>query len=340
MLRRKRHQIDRRWILAACCLVMGLVPAPVAAQGKIYFSSIGLIDQMDLDGSNLVTIYSEAAAAPWALALDLDASELYWSDLATLEILRSTLLGQNVEVLVAGVRSWGIALDPPNDLMYWNTDISDVFVSGIYRSAMDGTNPELVIPSDGRPAYAIAMDTVNRKLYWTITTGTPRLIRRANLDGSAVETVVEFFDIPAPVALALDVADDRLYWSAIDIVNGLSQPWVGRSRLDGSEVEVLYQPASPIEADGIALDVPRGHIYWTSRDSTIQRANLDGTDRVAMNLGINGLRGIAIDTRTAVKVPAASAWGIAVLMLAIVAAGTIVLRRQRCGKNAVSCVRA
>lgn len=336
MLSSKRCHVGRFFFGAAFCFFCSGITVPVSAQEKMYFSVWGneprTIRRADFDGMNTETVFAgTTGSAPDALALDIPSRKIYWSDPARLEIRRATLLGQNVEVLVTGVRSWGIAVDPAHDVMYWSTDIADVFASGIYSSSLDGGNPTLIVPADGRATKGIALDTVHGKLYWGVANGQPRLIRRANLDGTAVETVVEFPGIPAPVTLAVDALGDHIYWSAIDIANGLSEPWVGRSRLDGSEIEVLYQPVDPIEADGIALDLPRGHVYWTSRDQTIQRSNLDGTNRVVMNLGINGLRSIAIDTRPAVKIPAASTWGMVALTLAIGVAGTILLLRRRFG---------
>jgi len=325
MLVRVNLWYDLYWLLVVCYLALAGASSTVVAQEKIYFTRGEAISRANLDGTGSETIYSEPGAAPLAIALALDAGRIYWCDTAKLEIRRSTLSGQNVEVLVTGVRSFGIALDPTNHLMYWNTDVEDVFPSGVYRSDMDGSNAHLVIPSNGRQAMGVALDTVNAKLYWTVVTGTPRLIQRANLDGTSIETVVEFFERPAPVALAIDVPGDGIYWAAQDIVT-LIDGSVGRSRLDGAFVEVL---SGADRAFGVAVDAPRGHVYWTSLGNSIKRANLDGSDRVIIDVGSTSQGGIAIDTRPAVKVPVASAWGLVALALAIAAAGTVLLRRQR-----------
>jgi len=295
------------------------------AQQKMYFSAPGVIDRAFLDGSNVETLVARSGSVPRVLELDLSANGLYWCDPVTLEIKRSTLFGQSEELLVAGRRFCGIALDSANDTMYWSNDLDGLFAPGIYRSSLGGANPVLVVPWDGRQINAVAVDTVHQKLYWTVVNGTPRLIRRSNVDGTGAEDVVQFFGQPAPVALAIDAEGDRLYWAAHDR-SFFKGGEVGRSRLDGTQVEVLFQP---VLAFGITLDVPHGHVYWTTIDQTIQRADLDGSNHVVMNLGINGLRGIAIDTRPAVKVPAASAWGLVALSLAIASAGTVLLRRKR-----------
>ena len=124
---------------------------------------------------------------------------------------------------------------------------------------------------------SIALDPLAGKMYWT-DDGTPGepdgAIRRANLDGSNVETL--FSGLPDPVGIALDLDAGYLYWAdrnlgeiyrvrlrnisnlaAETVVNGLTKP---------------YQ---------IALDTANGHIYWTERGeedgrSKIRRAALHG----------------------------------------------------------------
>ena len=308
------------------CFAIGVTSASALAQEKMYFTSIGVIHRADLDGSNLETIYSQPSTAPWAPVLDLEARMIYWSDPATLEIRRSTLLGQNVEVLVTGIRSWGLSLDPANGVMYWNSDVEYSFAPGVYRSAMDGSNPELVFSMPGLGFRADALDTINGKIYWTADVAGGYSIWRADIDGTNTQELVEVLNGHDAMALALDVRDNRMYWSERDGFTGLTGGSISRSRLDGSQMEVVFAPEKAV---GLALDLPRGHIYWTSNDGSIRRANLDGSAIVVMDLGIQEPRSIAIDTRPAVKVPAASAWGLVALSLAIASAGTVLLRRQR-----------
>ncbi len=336
MLSHRRCRVNRCWFGIVWLLGFALASTPTEAQEKMYFSVAGTeprtIRRADLDGANAEVVWSgQTGEAAGTLALDLTSNMIYWSDPATLEIKRATLFGQSVEVLVTGARSWGLALDTANGMMYWNNDVTKLRPPGVYRSALDGTSAELVIPMTLIGPNAVAVDSVNGKLYWSQRMSVSPLtgtIHRADLDGTNAEVLMEITPGHKAAALALDVADNRLYWAEpVDFMGGFGGS-IKRSRLDGTEVETLFEP---VKADGLALDLPRGHVYWISSDHTIQRSNLDGSDRVVMDLGVTNLRGIAIDTRPAVKVPAASTWGLVALTLAIGVAGTILLLRRRFG---------
>ena len=108
--------------------------------------------------------------------------------------------------------------------------------------------------------------TVSR-MYWT-EVGLGR-IRRADLDGANVETLVTGLDNLR--FLALDVNGGQMYWTEV----GLGR--IRRADLDGANVETLVTGLGvPI---GLALDVDSGRMYWTELDSDrIRRANLDGSD--------------------------------------------------------------
>jgi hypothetical protein len=79
----------------------------------------------------------------------------------------------------------------------------------------------------------------------------------------------------------------------------------------------------------VALDLQHGKIYWTDHlNMKLQRANLDGSQvEDLITTGLIAAYGIALDTTT-VEIPAISTWGMAVLALAVVAAGSIVITRS------------
>lgn len=126
-------------------------------------------------------------------------------------------------------------------------------------------------------------------MYWTdeqrpvAPTYATHNIRRANLDGSNIETLImareDIFDV------ALDLVGGKMYWMGFD--NGIQ-----RASLDGSNIETLV----PIQGNmySIALDVVGGKMYWT-HTGHIQRANLDGS-HVETLVHIQGtISGLALD---------------------------------------------
>src|SRR5688500_11654755 len=72
----------------------------------------------------------------------------------------------------------------PAQMLYW----TGVDTDSIYRSRLDGSNVELILgPANGlNDPRHIAVDHVGGKMYWVEMFG----IKRANLDGSGLETIV------------------------------------------------------------------------------------------------------------------------------------------------------
>jgi hypothetical protein len=84
-----------------------------------------------------------------------------------------------------------------------------------------------------------ALDESSGKIYWLAVFDAHEngVIQRANLDGSGVETLVDYNDglnpDYAPVFLALDVAGGKMYWSSV------GQAGIRRANLDGSNIELV-----------------------------------------------------------------------------------------------------
>ncbi len=107
-----------------------------------------------------------------------------------------------------------------------------------------------------------------KKMYWSDRIA--NTIRRADLDGTNVETLVS--GLKQVRGIAIDFENDMLYWAD----NGTDL--IQRSRLDGSNVQTLVDTGLSFPA-GIDIDVAGGKIYWAdAQTDKIQRANLDGSD--------------------------------------------------------------
>ena len=123
----------------------------------------------------------------------------------------------------------------------------------------------------------VAVDVVNRKLYWTEQTGdTTGKIQRADLDGSNVQLVKDLTS--APHSIALDTTNRKIY---------LTNAWgkVQRMNFDGSNFRSNFITGLK-DPKGIALDVVAGGVYWTEKGS-IRRASFNGEniEEVVTNLG-------------------------------------------------------
>ena len=95
-------------------------------------------------------------------------------------------------------------------------------------------------------------------------------IRRANLDGSEVETIIAA-DVSFPADIELELEGGKIYWADRNL------DWIRRANLDGSNVEVLISTGSGSNW-GIDLDVAGGMMYWVDVNNvTVKRADLGGT---------------------------------------------------------------
>ena len=121
-------------------------------------------------------------------------------------------------------------------------------------------------------------------IYWVdYLAGT---IKRANLDGSNIKTLVS--SASEPHSIALDMVNGKMYWT--------DEEWdhVRRADLDGTNIETVV--ARQDDPYGIALDVAGGKVYWTDEEwDIIRRANLDGTNIETVVPGLEDPYGIALD---------------------------------------------
>lgn len=214
-------------------VVLGLffgVAGPARCQFLYYSSAAGgYIRQVNLDGTGEVTLIS-GLDGPAGPTLDLAGGQMYWADSNAGTIRRANLDGSGLTTLVSGL--------PPSGPMS---------------------------PS----AFQPALDLARGQMYWTDGVEfEPGSLRRANLDGSDVTTLVTGLRGSAG-AVALDLAGGQMYWG-----EGQAPARIRRANLDGSGLTTLLQ----VPVTEVALDIPGGKMYWASINARhIMRANLDGS---------------------------------------------------------------
>uniref|UniRef100_A0A665WA41 EGF-like domain-containing protein n=1 Tax=Echeneis naucrates TaxID=173247 RepID=A0A665WA41_ECHNA len=178
------------------------------AEGLIFWTDVSeeAIKQTHWNqSSNLVV---SGLDSPDGLACDWLGRKLYWTDSETNRIEVANLDGTSRKVLF-----WmdldqprAVALNPAQRYMYW-TDWGEE--PRIERAGMDGSNRYFVnVNADIYWPNGLTIDLVEQKLYWA--DAKLSFIHRANLDGSARETVVEG-TLTHPFALTL--SEETLYWT-------------------------------------------------------------------------------------------------------------------------------
>ncbi len=160
--------------------------------------------------------------------------------------------------------------------------------SRIWRADLDGRNrqsfilpeeyapgPLGVLEAQGSHPTGIAVDSENRKIYWTDGVLNSS-IRRSDLDGTGTETLVS--RLGGTSGIALDVENGKIYTivgvgTATDTISSFNLHGRDRQNL---VIDDLNEPAS------IALDVENRKMYWTNwGEDKIEYANLDGDGGVS-----------------------------------------------------------
>jgi len=207
--------------------------------------------------------------------------------------------GSDRKVLVTECRMPdGIAVDVEAGHIYWtNMGVPDRNDGSIERADFDGRNRKTIIPQGGTfTPKQLQLDRKNRKLYWCDREG--MRVMRSNLDGSAVETLVEAGRGDADrrdqtkwcVGIAVDAGRGQIYWTQKGpekaglgrLFRANSEIPKGETAARRTDVEVLFDGLpEPIDLE---LDLKNRLLYWTDRGdpprgNTVNRAPLDADSR-------------------------------------------------------------
>jgi hypothetical protein len=267
-------------------------------------------------------LFTAAIILSAAVSLHGDpAGRLYFLDLRGGRVASSAPDGSDLKVLVSGRTGIpdGIVVDTNGGHLYWTIMGKPSADDGmVERADLDGGHLTTIVPAGGTfTPKQLKLDSVHRKLYWSDREG--MRIMRANLDGTAIETLVETGHGDEDrrdaqhwcVGIALDVAGGKVYWTQKGGDNAglgtirranLDIPG-GESPANRSDIELLFQRLpEPIDLD---LDLTRRMIYWTDRGANIvSRAAMDPpagtyrnarTDQEVLMSDLKEAIGIALD---------------------------------------------
>lgn len=165
--------------------------------------------------------------------------------------------------------------------------VGDTGHDKIRRCNLDGSNLEELVTTGLDNVGSIAVDRFAGKMYWT--DWTDATLKRADLDGSNVETLLS--GLSGPYGIALDAGSGKMYWTEF------SAGKIRRANLDGSGAEDLVTTGLN-HVNGIALDLDNGKMYWgdgSAVNGEIERANLDGTSVETVLSGLSSPMEIALD---------------------------------------------
>ena len=203
--------------------------------------------------------------------------------------------GSDKKILVTGCRNPdGLTVDVEAGHLYWtNMGVPSLNDGCIERADLDGGNRQMVVHEGATfTPKQIQLDKVGGKLYWCDREG--MRVMRCNLDGSALETLVETGRGDADrrdatrwcVGITVDRQRGQIYWTQKGSDNaeqgslrraGIDVP-KGRTPADRDDIEVLLERLpEPIDLE---LDHVNRVLYWTDRGdpprgNTVNRMGID-----------------------------------------------------------------
>ena len=145
--------------------------------------------------------------------LSYSQNKIYWAQTGgTDRILRSNFDGSNVEQIVTNLNSpEGIVIDDISGKIYWTERLDH----SIKSANLDGSSVQTVVSGLGG-TYGIDLDRINGKIYWIEINSGDDFIRRINVNGTNLETVVTA-NSEIGRGIALDILRGKIYWMGIQM---------------------------------------------------------------------------------------------------------------------------
>ena len=256
------------------------------AGNKVYWTemtgeSAGTINSANLDGTGVKELKS-IKAVPMGIAVDTDASKLYWTNSrGRIQSLNADGSGR-IENVVQNMPSRLVDLALSGDNVYWTQDGEVHEGEPIGGASLLGGESPAFWNSQSIPGTPGSLAIAGTKIYWTAKTadggGT---INSVNLDGSGAKQLASILAVP--LGIAVDTARSKLYWtnsrgrvqsanldgSGIrNVVNGLGMPGdMVLSNSIAAPATVTVTPATPL--------TPASNKYDINGDGTVDSTDVD-----------------------------------------------------------------
>ncbi len=270
-----------------------------AINSKIYFTESSTpvpgddryrVCRIDLDGTNLETLYDSPTGTPKSIAVDPVARKIYFSDPyeSVKKIYSANLDGSNPQAIISDVCANDIAVDPINNKIYFTEALNSHY--RVVKADLEGTNLESIYESPVGSPQGVTVNPKLGKIYFSDPNASVQKIYSANLDGTDVTEIVTGMyanDVAFPFVES-DPASSNTVPTASNftVSSGLFQDVTytfgtadfGYSDGDSDVLDHLRITAVPASGT-LYVDANDNDLYDSgeavSNGSTISKANLD-----------------------------------------------------------------
>jgi hypothetical protein len=240
--------------------------------------------------------------AALAHTLVCPAARIYFADqpagsLGSIISIAPDGTGQQTLITATNVSDYrGVAWHRPSGRVYF---LDNGSAKRIYSMLPDGSDPQEITSVDPLLLGAdLEIDEAAGKIYWAESnagaTGNG-LIRRANLNGTSVETAVMTDPGVAttPYFIFLDPNAALVYWGVLSTQSGAN---VFRRATYAGVIDPNFLITTPTRARDIAVDFRTDTAYWCDRQTgSIYKRPLSGGANQTVIGGMNAPHGIALD---------------------------------------------
>ncbi|CAC5362614.1 LRP8 [Mytilus coruscus] len=199
------------FVLLLCLIGQGL-------QNKIIFSAVNNIKEKNLITGEVSYLITNLQSDIFCIDYDYNTGYLYIPRFNKHDILRLRYPSEktyNIENVTMTNSPVNLAIDTLYKHVYW----SEYNNGNLLRCNLDGSNKSFILHDSIGYMYALTLDIQNRWLYYsTVSLSYSIRLRRARLDGTEIQTLIESAVSPMDrvIALSIDNNEDRLYWMGFD----------------------------------------------------------------------------------------------------------------------------
>ncbi|MEK7757184.1 MAG: hypothetical protein AAB385_08225, partial [Planctomycetota bacterium] len=145
--------------------------------------------------------------------------------------------------------------------------------------------------------------------------------------GTDVATLVVWPQVSDPMGIAVNPAGGKLYWCQ----SAGNDSRILNANLDGSSPTTVLSWPQVLDPKSISLDLLHLKMYWAAGASTstrLVRAGLDGSGVETIVTWPQASDVFGLDVVYTAPIPTVSEWGMAVMILLVLVAGTLLLLRR------------